>query len=46
MFYFSFEKNTFILLNGFVKKSDKTPERELEKARKYKNDYERRCKDE
>lgn len=46
IFYFSFEKNTFILLNGFVKKSDKTPERELEKARKYKNDYERRCKDE
>lgn len=46
IFYFSFEKNTFILLNGFIKKSNKTPEKELEKAIKYKNDYERRCKDE
>ncbi len=46
IFYFSYEKNTFILLNGFIKKSDKTPEKELEKARKYKNDYERRCKGE
>lgn len=38
--------NTFVLLHGFVKKSNKTPERELERARKYKMDYERRCDDE
>lgn len=43
IFYFGFQQNVFVLLNGFIKKSDKTPERELERARKYKFDYERRC---
>lgn len=28
--------------NGFIKKTNKTPDRELERARKYKADYERR----
>ncbi|KPU43667.1 hypothetical protein OXPF_31090 [Oxobacter pfennigii] len=46
VFYFLYEKNTFVLLNGFVKKTNKTPERELEKALTYKLDYERRCKNE
>ncbi len=46
IFYFGFKNNIFILLNGFVKKTNKTPERELEKARKYKADYERRCDNE
>lgn len=46
IFYFCFQQNTFVLLNGFVKKTNKTPERELERARKYKVDYERRCSDE
>lgn len=46
IFYFSYEQNTFVLLHGFVKKSNKTPERELERDRKYKVDYERRCNDE
>jgi len=46
IFYFYYRQNTFILLNGFVKKTDKTPELELEKARKYKADYERRCDNE
>ncbi len=46
IFYFSFSQDTFILLNGFIKKDNKTPVRELEKARNYKKDYERRCKDE
>ena len=46
IFYFLYEKNTFILLHGFVKKTNKTPERELEKALSYKSDYERRCQDE
>ncbi|WP_443112461.1 type II toxin-antitoxin system RelE/ParE family toxin [Dehalobacter sp. DCM] len=40
------EKNTFVLLHGFVKKTNKTPEKELEKALSYKLDYERRCQDE
>lgn len=26
IFYFCFQQNTFVLLNGFIKKSDKTPE--------------------
>ena len=43
IFYFSYTSNTFILLNGFVKKTRKTPKREIERARKYKEDYERRC---
>jgi phage-related protein len=46
IFYFLYENNTFILLHGFVKKTNKTPERELEKALKYKLDYERRCQNE
>ena len=46
IFYFLFEKNTFILLHGFVKKTNKTPTKELEQALKYKLDYERRCQDE
>ena len=46
IFYFCYKGNTFVLLHGFVKKSNKTPERELERARKYKMDYERRCDDE
>ena len=45
IFYFTFDKNKFVLLHGFVKKTNKTPERELERAVKYKNDYESRCKD-
>jgi len=36
IFYFSFQVNKFVLLNGFIKKSNNTPERELERARKYK----------
>lgn len=46
IFYFCYQQNTFVLLHGFVKKSNKTPERELERARRYKIDYERRCDDE
>lgn len=43
IFYFTFKNNTFVLLHGFTKKSDKTPEKELDKALRYKEDYERRC---
>ena len=32
--YFAYTGQTFIMLNGFVKKSQKTPEREIELAKK------------
>ncbi|NLS85753.1 MAG: type II toxin-antitoxin system RelE/ParE family toxin [Ruminococcaceae bacterium] len=43
IFYFFFVGNKIILTSGFIKKTMKTPPRELEKARKYKADYERRA---
>ena len=46
IFYFLYEKNTFVLLHGFVKKMNITPERELEKSLSYKSDYERRRQNE
>ena len=42
IFYFAWSNNTFVLLNGFTKKNDKTSKIELDKALKYKQDYERR----
>jgi phage-related protein len=32
--------------HGFTKKTEKTPQRELERALRYKEDFERRCNDE
>ena len=46
IFYFTYSRHTFVLLNGFTKKSEKTPERELDRALRFKTDYERRCEDE
>lgn len=46
IFYFIYHEKTFVLLHGFTKKTEKTPRRELERALRYKEDYERRCKDE
>ncbi len=46
IFYFTYRCNTFVLLHGFSKKTDKTPTAELDKAIKYKKDYERRCNNE
>ena len=46
IFYFTFRNNTFVLLHGFTKKTDKTPPTELERTLRYKEDYERRCDDE
>jgi phage-related protein len=46
IFYFTYSSNTFVLLNGFLKKTNKTPKAELEKAKKYRKDFEKRCKDE
>lgn len=40
--YFFFSGKKIILTNGFIKKTTKTPLREIQKARKYKSDYERR----
>lgn len=42
IFYFFYFGKKAILTNGFVKKTQKTPKRELELAKKYKADYERR----
>lgn len=37
--YFTYTGKRFILLHGFVKKTDKTPVREIEIAEKRMNDY-------
>lgn len=42
IFYFFYVENKIVLTNGFVKKTPRTPPAELELARKYKADYERR----
>lgn len=44
VFYFLHDGNKFVLLHGFVKKSDKTPVKELDTAKSYMNDYIGRCK--
>ena len=45
VFYFLPVGNTFILLHGFLKKTNKTPVSELNMALSYMNDYKRRVKD-
>lgn len=42
IFYFTYFHNRYVLLHGFIKKTMKTPEREIEQARKYMEDYKRR----
>ena len=44
VFYFLPVGNTFILLHGFVKKTNKTPASELNMALSYMNDYKERIK--
>lgn len=44
IFYFFFDEKKIILTNGFIKKTQKTPPREIERALKYKSDYEGRIK--
>ncbi len=46
IFYFTYRQKTFVLLHGFTKKTEMTPQRELDRALRYKEDYERRCDDE
>ncbi|MCT4612614.1 MAG: type II toxin-antitoxin system RelE/ParE family toxin [Clostridia bacterium] len=43
IFYFVYDGDKFILLNGFIKKDNKTSKRELERAINYKSNYERGC---
>jgi len=40
--YFFFIGNTAVLTNGFIKKTQKTPMHELERAKRYRDDYKRR----
>ena len=42
MLYFFFIGNTAVLTNGFVKKTQKTPKKEIQLAKKYRADYIRR----
>ena len=42
IFYFFYVEDRAILTNGFIKKTQKTPTSEIEKALKYKADFERR----
>ena len=37
--YFFYFGNKIILTNGFIKKTTKTPTKEIEKAKKYRRDY-------
>ena len=39
VFYFFFQDNTFVLLHQFRKKTQKTPKREIEKAKREREDY-------
>ena len=41
IFYFFYVGDKIVLTNGFIKKTQKTPPKEIEKALKYKEDYER-----
>ncbi|GMQ60696.1 type II toxin-antitoxin system RelE/ParE family toxin [Vallitalea sediminicola] len=42
IYYFFYVNNNIILTHGFIKKTQKTPPREIEKAIKYKMAFERR----
>ena len=42
VFYFFYQNDTYVLLPQFRKKSQKTPKREIEKAKIERNDYLRR----
>lgn len=44
VFYFFFVDQSIILTNGYIKKTQQTPRKELERAIMYKNDYVRRNK--
>lgn len=39
LLFFTQPDKSFIITNGFIKKTDKTPSKEIEKAEKYRKDY-------
>ena len=39
IFCFMFKNSNVVLTHGFIKKAQKTPKNEIEKAEKYKNDF-------
>lgn len=39
IFYFFYDQNCFVLLHSFRKKTQKTPRREIEKAKQERDDY-------
>ena len=42
LLYFFVIGNTAIITNGFIKKTMKTPPKEIERAKRYRKDYQRR----
>lgn len=46
IFYFFWHEDKIVVTNGFVKKSQKLPAGELARAKRYKEDYERRAEHE
>ena len=46
IFYFTYYNNKFVLLHGFIKKTMKTPNSEIQKAQLYMEDYKRRVQNE
>lgn len=42
VFYFYYEGRQIVFTNGFIKKTDRTPIREILKAKKYRSDYRKR----
>lgn len=43
VFYFTLKENTYLMLHAFLKKSNKTPSKELNTAIRYKKDFKERC---
>ena len=43
--YFFYVDSRIVLTNGFIKKTNKTPIKEIEKAKKYRTDYIKRKED-
>jgi len=41
--YFFYHGREIILTNGFIKKTQKTPKKEIELAKKYRDDYLRKA---
>ncbi len=45
IFFFGYDGDQFILLSHFIKKTQKTPQREIDKAKRLMNDYLERSKE-